>query len=151
MRERNKMGRETGEGQKLLLEGDVSSSFSRVLSRADWGSAPPLPWTAPFPAAAQRSELSTLVISPLLTAAGLAPLSPLLWTSASPGCYERRTWESDLPATAICLELLFIILWTPFHGKDFRSRINTIQVWEIFISDMASYLSVVNWKKKMFQ
>ena len=151
---------ERGTRREGRLEKDKSSFWKvmflhlslRVQNRPGWWPALPLPWTAPFLAAVQWSELSTLAISPLLTTAGLAPLSLLLWTSANPGYYKRRTWESDLAATAICSEILFIILWTHFQGKDFRSRINTVQVWkrDLYLWHR-SYLWVVNWKKKTFQ
>ena len=151
---------ETGTRREGRLETDKSSFWEvmflhlslHVQSRPGWWPALPLPWTAPFLAAVQWSELSTLAVSPLLTTAGLAPLSLLLWISANPGYYERRTRESDLAATAICSEILFIILWTHCQRKHFRSRINTIQVWK---RDLClwhgSYLWVVNWKKKTFQ
>lgn len=151
---------ERGTRREGRLEKDKSSFWKvmflhlslRVQSRPGWWPALPLPWTAPFLAAVQWSELSTLAISPLLITAGLAPLSLLLWTSANPGYYERRTRESDLAATAICSEILFIILWTHFQRKHFRSRINTIQVWKrVLYLWHGSYLWVVNWKKKTFQ
>lgn len=68
-----------------LLEGNDLSSCPPWQSRPDWWSAPPLLCFALFPVAVQWSELRTLVISPLLTRAGLAPWSLLLWTSVNLG------------------------------------------------------------------
>ena len=113
---------------------NVPSSCSPWQSRPGWWPVLPLPWTALYLAAVQWSELRTLVISPLLTRAGLAPWSLLPWTSANLGYWKRRTWESDY--TAIRSGILLVIPWACFQGKDFRSMSNTVKVWKrkIFMS-----------------
>lgn len=79
--------REAGEGQngRGRLEGNGSSLRPPWQSWPDWWCALPRLGFALLPADVQWSELRTLVISPLLTRAGLAPLSLLLWTSVNLG------------------------------------------------------------------